>query len=93
LGTWGSSTTADVFTPLPVTMRIVPSLTVTALGQLLDFAVSWSNVTVATISNESNTSLVCITANVASSTSAQGKGAALGGGGGSQPDYLFSAEL
>jgi hypothetical protein len=92
-GTWNSSTVADLFIPFPVTMRIVPSLTITALGQLLNFAVAWTNITSATINSESNSSLGGITANVASSASSQGKGSALGGGGGANPDYLFSAEL
>ena len=74
-------------------MRIIPSLTAVANGQLLNFAVAWSNITSVSIGSESNNFLVGLNALVASSTSSQGKGAAIGGGGGSAPDYLFSAEL
>jgi hypothetical protein len=93
VGGWNSTTSADVMMKTPVTMRATPSVTALANGQLLNMAVAWYNITSVTINPESIPDIVGVTAIVSTSGAAQGKVAILGGGGGSQPDYLFTAEL
>ena len=92
-GTWNSSTSADVtFTP-PVIMRATPTLTVSSNGTLLDYALAWYNGTSVTLSNESSSKFITLTVAVASSSSAQGKGAAWGASAGVVPSAFLSAEL
>jgi hypothetical protein len=92
-GTWNSTTSADVTFVPPVTMRATPTLTVSSNGTLLDYALAWYNVTSVILSNESSSKFITLTAVVASSSSAQGKGAAWGASAGVVPSAFLSAEL
>ena len=92
-GVWNNSTSADIIWPLPVQMRAAPTLTVASNGALLDFAVSWHNVTSVTLSGETTNRLVSLICGVASSAAAQGDGAVWGGASGINPDAFLDAEL
>ena len=92
-GTWNNSISADIIWPLPVQMRATPTLTVASNGALLDFNVSWHNITSVTFSGESTNRLVYVICSVASSGASQGDGAAWGGISGNNPDAFLDAEL
>ena len=94
LGAWNSDVQADIHVPLPTTMRIPPSITVNANGQLLRFAIAWYNISSIIVSGEAGETQITLAASVGSTSGAtRGEPSCIGGGGGSNPDLVFSAEL
>ena len=94
-GGWTSGTSGDYFLPFVTQFRAVPSFVANANGQALRMGISWTNISSVTISSsESTPNFAFLAANTVSNPGAAvGDFTMIGGGGGSNPDYLFSSEL
>jgi hypothetical protein len=93
MGTWNSATSADVQYFLPVEMRAVPSLTATASGAILNYAVAWFAVTSVPTIVEASTRFIGITLTASAGAGTQGKGSTWGNGSIGDPNAYVSAEL
>jgi hypothetical protein len=93
-GGWGSSTSAWVSFPFPVTMRAAPSFTPVANGTLLLEGVAWYAVSATPVlSGETSNKLGIINLSVSSSAASAGQVAIWGSGTIQQAKCIFSSEL
>tara|TARA_R110000824_G_scaffold7379_1_gene33126 strand:- start:408 stop:1607 length:1200 start_codon:yes stop_codon:yes gene_type:complete len=93
-GGFANLTQAQVVIPFDPELRVVPTITVTAAGNLLDFGAALLPITAVSVLSDSRPECVILLLTTAGiSPAAQGDACTVTGGGGANMDYRFDAEL
>jgi len=95
IGSWNSSTAADITVVLPEPMRIVPTLTIISskYGRVLDPAVAWHAVTALSLASETTNKLLVLSTTSGASAATQADSAMFGGDISDPLHLIISAEL